>query len=514
MSLAAAAANLPKHGSRSVRSALAALLMAAFTIGGNSAEAAPWAEVGDRSLRSDIEILHARGLIAGPITTWPIPVGYFEALQDEGRLTGQPEFVRMAAQRVLDKLGSGRHTGGLKAAGELRLASEPNLIRDFGDNARDEVDARAGLDYDGERFSANFRVGALTPLGNGDSGARFTLDGTYATALVGNWQLYGGYIDKWYGPGYASSLILSNNARPFPKIGITRNNSTAFETKWLSWLGRYQIDFFVGLLEEDSRDDRNTGVGSLRISIEPIDGLELTVTRVAQFCGGDNACKPFNAAFGINNTDKDRNASNDEGTFEIKYTYDFNVVSFSPYLQIMNEDTGPFTHSYESHMGGLSWAGPWDQNGASWRLVAEYTDSRATLDAFGFGNRVTGLAYNNDQYTDGFRYRGRTMGFSLDSDSTLFTVSGLMMMPNGWTYRAAFHNAHINTAELAAAQAYGSFLKNTVSAQPVTVNQYEAGVTIPWQSFTFDLGVRYQDEQPFPDVGSQFNVEAGVQFRF
>ncbi|MDP3293321.1 MAG: capsule assembly Wzi family protein [Nevskia sp.] len=499
--------------SRSAHGALAALLMAVLAIGSNSAQAAPWAEVGDRSLRNDIEILHARGLIDGPITTWPIPVGFFSALHNAQSLVGQPEYVQLAAQRVLARLDGHNNDGQpLHAAGTFRLSSEPNLIRDFGDNARDEADIRAGLDYENERFAANLRVGALSNI-DGD-GYRFALDGTYVTALLGNWQLYGGYIDKWYGPGYTSSLILSNNARPFPKIGITRNNSTAFETPWLSWLGRYQIDFFVGLLEEDARDDRNTGVGSIRISIEPINGLELTVTRVSQFCGGDNACKPFRAAFGINNTDKDRNASNDEGTFEIKYTYDFNVVSFSPYLQIMNEDTGPFTHSYESHMGGLSWAGPWDQNGASWRLVAEYTDSRATLDAFSFGNRVTGLAYNNDQYTDGFRYRGRTMGFSLDSDSTLFTVSGLMLMPNGWTYRAAFHNAHISTAELAAAQASGSILRNTVSAQPVTVNQYEAGVTIPWQSLSFDLGVRYQDEQPFPDVGSQFNVEAGVQLRF
>jgi len=46
------------------------------------------------------------------------------------------------------------------------------------------------------------------------------------------------------------------------------------------------------------------------------------------------------------------------------------------------------------------------------------------------------------------------------------------------------------------------------------VNQFEAGVTIPWRGFTFDLGARYQDKQPFPDVGSQVNVELGVQYRF
>lgn len=495
-----------------VRRTLLSLAAASLLAAALPAPAAPWAEVGDRALRSDIELLAARGLIEGPTTTWPLPVGFLAPLQDAGRLAKQPEFIQFAAARVLAKLRASSRNAGLTPAAEVRFASEPNLIRDFGRSAQDQLDARVGLNYDSDAFAANLRVGTITRLDGNDS--RFALDGTYATALLGNLQLYGGWVDKWYGPGHVSSLILSNNARPFPKIGITRNNPKAFETPWLSWLGKFQIDFFVGLLEEDSREDRNTGFGALRISIEPVKDLELTVSRLSQFCGGDNVCKPFRAAFGINNTDNDRNASNDEGSFEIKYTYDFNVLSFSPYLQISNEDTGPFTHSYETYLGGFSWAGPWGTDGTSWRLVAEYTDSRATLDAFGFQTRLPGFAYNNDQYTDGFRYRGRTLGFSQDSDSTLFTLSGLLATTNGWTWRAAYHNSHITTAELAALQASGSYLRNVVSAQPVTVNQFEAGVTIPWRGFTFDLGARYQDKQPFPDVGSQVNVELGVQYRF
>lgn len=490
------------------RRAMARALLAMMLLP-SLAPAAPWAEVGDRSLRNDIEILAARQLVNGPVTTWPIPAGFLAPLREPSALADQPEYVRLAAKRVLARVDGPR---GLRPAAELRLSSEPNLIRDFGAAARDEVDLRAGLDYDSDRFAAHLRVGALTGL-DGDH-YRPALDGSYATALLGNWQLYGGWIDKWYGPGHTTSLILSNNARPFAKVGITRNSPGAFDTRWLSWLGTWQIDFYVGLLEEDARIESNTGVGSLRFAFMPVTGLEIAITRFVQFCGGGNNCNPFEAAFAINNTDSDRNNSNDQATIEFKYVKDFNKVQFSPYVQFLNDDTGPFTHSYTSYLGGLHWTGPWGADGTQWSLTAEYTDSRATLDWFTFGKRLPGFAYNNDEYIDGFRYRGRTLGFSLDSDSVLFSLAGAMTDTAGRQYRLAYCNAQISTAELAAIQAGGGFRRNVVSAQPVQVDQIEGGVSLPWRSLLFDLSVRWQDQQPFPESGSKWNVEAGLRFRF
>lgn len=489
------------------------LLTASLLAGVPALQAAPWAEVGDRALRSDIEVLAARGLISGPTTTWPIPVGFFSALQDEALLAKQPEYIRLAAHRVLDRLGGRNAHRGLKPAAELRFASEPNLIRDFGATARDQVDARAGLDYDGERIGGSLRAGTQTRFDG--TGSKVSLDGSYLTFLAGGWQIYGGLVDQWYGPGWTSSLVLSNNARPFPKLGFLRNDPRPFETKWLSWLGPWQLNFFVGALEEKQRIDRNTAVGSLRFSFVPVKGLEVAISRVVEFCGRNHPCKPFVAAFGINNTDKDRNQSNDEATIELKYAYDFNILSFSPYLQIMNEDTGPFTHSFTSYLGGVSWAGPWGKDGAQWRLTGEYSDSRATLDAFSFGGvRTPGVAYNNTGYDDGFRYRGRTLGFSLDSDSTLFSLAGSVTDTRGWNYRLVYYNAHISTAELAAVQATGSTTRNVVSARPVTVNQIEAGVTVPYRNFNFDLVVRGQDGRVFPATSGQVNVELGIGYRF
>lgn len=475
----------------------------------SAAGASPWLDVGDRRLRADVELLESRGLIAGPITTWPLPAGFFANLQEGSSLLGEPLHVQAAAQRVLRALGG--PDGGLRPAGELRLASAPNLIRDFGDNARDEVDVRVGLDHDGERFAARLRVGAISAVDG--EGYRPTLDGSYASLLVGNWQMYGGTIDKFYGPGQISSLILSNNARPFPKIGITRNSPEAFETRWLSWLGPWQLDFFIGLLEERDRLIRNVWVGSLRFEFMPVDGLTVGITRSVQFCGDSLGCNPLEAAFAINNVPGDRNNSNDQAAIEFKYVRAFNTVSFSPYVQFLNDDTGPFTHSYTSYLGGMRWAGPWGTNGTTWSFTTEYSDTRATNDWFEFDNRLAGFAYNNTEYVDGSRYRGRTLGFSLDSDSVLISFAGAMTDTAGRRYRLEYHNAQISSAELSNAP-LNEFYVNTVSRQPATVHQIETGISAPWRNFLFDLSVRWQDATPFPDRGPEFNVEAGVQLRF
>src|SRR5215469_5873939 len=67
-----------------------------------SAEASPWAEVGDAQLRSDIEVLAAAGVIDNVTTQWPLPwAGILTDLRDENRMAHQPDFVRAAAARVV-----------------------------------------------------------------------------------------------------------------------------------------------------------------------------------------------------------------------------------------------------------------------------------------------------------------------------------------------------------------------------------------------------------------------------
>jgi hypothetical protein len=379
--------------------------------------------------------------------------------------------------------------------------------------ARDQADVRVGADWDGADAAISLRIGAQTRFSGAQKVA--SLDGSAASGVWDNVKFYGGWVDQWYGPGWDSSLILSNNARPFPKIGLMRENPTAFETPWLSWLGPWQANFFVGLLD-GPRIARHTGMGGLRLAFAPVKGLELALTRMTQFCGSGHPCHPLKAAFDFRNDSAAPNESNDEVTLEVKGAVNAGDLMFSPYLQLMNEDTGPFNHSYTSYLVGSSLAAPWGDNGAHWRMTAEFTNSVATYHAFRFGRVGHGVSYNNTDYADGFRYRDRTLGFSLDSDSRLLSLNGQFTNTAGWTYRAAYHWARISTVQLAALQSGGRPF-NVVSSQPVTINQAELGLSIPNRWFTVDFALRGQDALPVAVHGSSGDKlagEIGVIYKF
>jgi hypothetical protein len=477
------------------------------------ARAGNWLDAGDRGLRSDVEILAAHGLVDGLVTTWPIPRGQLlRGLADRERLARQPADVRRSAERVLAALARSDEPG-LRPLADLRLASHADDIRDFGAAARDEVDAAAGAGWNGGSASARLLVGEQSRY-NGDRG-HLRFDGSFVSARLDNWVVYGGLVDRWFGPGWTSSLILSNNARPFPKVGLMRNDPHAFETPWLSWIGPWQVDFMAGLLD-GPRTDRNTGIGSLRLSFAPVHGLEIALARVTEFCGKHHPCQPLNAAFHVTNSPHSQNKTNDEASIELKYTALLGAVAVSPYVQFMNEDTGPFAHADTSYLAGTSLAGAWGGDGARWRLTAEFADSVPTENWLDFGKVVHGAAYNNAGYVDGFRYRDRTLGFSLDSDSRLFSLAGLLTDASGWTWRLVWYRALVSTPQVAAIQAAtpGSYIRNSVSAEPVRFNQGEAGVSIPWRGFSFELDLRAQDRQPYPMGGGRLAAEAGVRYGF
>lgn len=495
-----------------LRAVLAVLALMAVA----GARAEPWLEVGDRSVRSDVEILVAAGLIDGVVTTWPIPKGQIlHGLSDQSRLEKQPAYVQAAAQRLLAYFYQHSEPEPLQPLASVRFTNRADVIRDFGTTARNDVDVRGGAEWSGTWADAKLLVGDQSQFNTHQT--QLSFDDSFLSARAGNWLFYGGWVDQWYGPGWISALSLSNNARPTPKIGLMRDNPHAFETPWLSWLGPWQFNTFIGVLD-GPRVDRNTLLAGVRLTFEPIHNLELGVARVSELCGTNHPCHPWSAEFHVQNTDQHPNPVNDEATADLKYTARLGDLIISPYIQLMNEDTGPFTHSATSYLFGDSLAGSFGDNGARWRVVAEYTDTVPTANWFSFGNKFYGAAYNDYKYIDGWRYRGQSMGFSLDSDSRLFSLMGLLTDSRGWTYRLVYYRALISDSELAGSLPptsranAGSF--NAVSSEPVQYNQVEAGLSIPYRRLRFDFDVRGQDRQPYPHGGGLLSGELGISYGF
>ena len=70
-------------------------------------------------------------------------------------------------------------------------------------------------------------------------------------------------------------------------------------------------------------------------------------------------------------------------------------------------------------------------------VFAEWTDSTA---------KVAGIAYNHFIFTDGYRYKGRPLGYWADGDSNIWTVGGLLHHLFGGQALAVLRYGSLNTS--------------------------------------------------------------------
>lgn len=481
------------HSARCISLALAIILYGIVP-----SLASPWAEVGDNQLRGDIELLAAAGVIDGITTHWPLPWQSIVKELRDNSLPGQPASVRAAASRVLARARA-ENTSGLSASLDIDAASKPGLVYGFDGMGRGDGKAQFVLDYNSQSTAARLAIGGFTQNFRGNS-TKLMPDESYIAQKAGPFLLYGGYMSQWWGPGWVSALSLSNNARPMPKIGLERLDTSASTWPVLRWLGPWQAEFFVGLLD-GPRQQRDTFYNGLRFTFNPAPGLEIGLARTEEFCGQGHPCSPLRDYFSLNNDPAHTDNTNDEGLIDVKYSRVVGGVPFQVYMQLMNEDTSPFTNSGTSHLIGASVFLPTRTNPV--RLTAEYSDSVATRNIFSFGDYQYGFSYRNFQYADGMRYRDRTIGFSLDNDSRLLSVQGAWSDSGGRFYQLSFHHADISNSH--------SLGDNILTPVPATINLTEARVTLPFRWMKLDLAGRLQDHQLPPHNGFAASFEARLR---
>jgi hypothetical protein len=486
---------------RSMRAKVRALICALTICGSVAAHASPWAEVGDNQLRSDVELLANAGVLNVITTQWPLPwSGILTQLRNNG-LAGQPDYVREAADRVL-RAGEAQVAPGFHTSAYADGTNDPSVVRGFDALGREDGQAQVSGEFMGQTSAIRLSVGA--EYTHFTHQTKFLPDGSYAAQMVGGAMIYAGYVTHWWGPGWVSALSLSNNARPFPHVGIERVDNAPFRTPLLSWLGPWQAEFFAGVLD-GPRTDRNTVYDGLRIAFDPLPGLEIGLARTDEICGEHHDCNPLDY-FDLRNSAKHIDSTNDEADIDLRYTNRIGRLPFEIYAQFMNEDTNPIIHSYTSHLfGGSVWV---PAGGAPLRLTLEYADTVPTLNIFSFDDLVHGAAYNNFSYVDGMRYRGRSLGASLDSDSRLLTAQASWRGGNGFVYTVSYDHAAVSSSDIGQ---YFPTDYNAVTTAPVKINMGVARLSMPFHGFSIDLEGRVQDDQPRPHHGAAGAVELALK---
>jgi hypothetical protein len=465
------------------------------------AMAGPWAQAGDATLRSDVEVLAAAGAIDDITMSWPLPWGgILNRLDDTGALEGMPDYVREAATQVRGRAMAETRSNELRTSMMFDAASTPSFVRGFDAMGRETVQGQLSTEYMWDTTTVHIAVGAQTV--NKQDRQVFMPDGSYLAQEIGNAAIYAGYVTHWWGPGWISAMSLSNNARPVPQIGISRLSTAPFESSWLSWIGPWQLEFFAGVLD-GPRLARNTIYNGVRFGFSPLPHLELGISRTDMMCGTGHRCSSIVDYFNLQNDAGHSNNVNDEATIDVRYSNTFGGIAYELYTQAMNEDTNPIVHSGTSHLfGGSTWMPLF---GGIGRLTVEYADSLATRDIWGAGI-MHGVAYNNGGYPDGMRYRDRTLGFSLDSDSRLLSIQANFTDRDARSFTLTYHRADVSDPL--------NTVGNVVTTAPVAINLLQGRISLPFelggQGLRVDLEGRYQDDQPRPDKGSLATIEIAL----
>jgi hypothetical protein len=464
--------------------------------------ASPWAETGDGQLRADLELLLAAGVIHDLTVQWPLPWKSLIADLDRADLTAEPASVRAAAQRLLAKAEAGSAPGNAGAA-YLDFTNRTSVVYGFDGMGRGDGQAQLSFEHNGDFFSGRVSLGAITN-NFGSKPNKIMPDGSYLSLRLWDVRLYAGYLDHWWGPGEITALQLSNNARPMPQIGFARATTAPSNWPVLNWLGPWQFEFFLGRLD-GPQIQSNVDYSAARLTVSPFDGLEIGLAKTEQFCGQHHPCAPLRDYFINLDFSNHPDNVNGEGAIDIKYSRKLWGVPVQAYAQMMNEDYSWVSSSGSSYLAGASVFVPMAHNPL--KLTLEYTDTVATKTPFSFNNHIYGFTYTNGQYVDGMRYRGRTLGFSLDTDSTLMSLQGSWSDAGGRFYELSLHHAMIANSHTPPGY-------SIITTAPVLLNMAEARVSLPWQSLRLDLAGRIQDDQPRPHRGTAAAVEVALRAPF
>jgi hypothetical protein len=467
-----------------------------------AAHAGPWAEVGDAQTRSDVELAAAYGLVNNVTMQWPMPwTGIMAQLQDEHRIAELPPEVREAATRLLAKGADDLHVGRARADLTVDVTNAPATVRGYDGLGRTKAESQVDYEYLSSATALRLAVGAKKST-TGDS-QTLVLDSSYIAHRIDGMIVYAGYLSHWWGPGWISALSLSNNMRPMPQIGVSRVETEPSSWWLLNWMGPWQAEAFIGILD-GPRIARNTGYVAIHVAFNPLPGFEIGMSRTTEICGSGHDCRPLVDYFTFSNDPSHVNETNDQGSIELRYTGTALSHPYALYAQFMNEDTNPIIHSATSKVAGATVWLPVD--GMLGRFTLEYANSIPTTDIWGNGT-LHGAAYNNWDFVDGMRYRGRSLGFSLDSDSILYSAQASLIDDAQRTWTVAYHRADVSSS------ANSRF--NVVTTAPVQFNALEAKLSMPlrWGEYAahVDVASRWQDDQPRPQSGSQFGFE--VAFR-
>ncbi|MBV35098.1 MAG: hypothetical protein CMP47_06520 [Rickettsiales bacterium] len=459
-------------------------LIALLILSGSIVKAEPWLDTRDAWLRADIEALSAHGVINTPITTWPLPWARIVKDIDNAELDQVPEPLVAALMRVKRKARIETSTD-TRSELSLKAGNEGKVLRHFGDNRREKAEITSSNKGMTKNFAWNIEATkAFSPF----DGEEERLDNSYVAGIWGNWIFSAGAQERWYGPGWDSSLLLSNNARPVPSLSVQRNYADPFESEWLSWIGPWSVSAFAGQLESD-RFIPHAKLLGMSVTFKPFDSLEIGLRRTAQW-GGEGRPESLSSlvdlAIGRTNCDQiadgcdDRLNSNEAGNQLAGVDFDWRLPTKkyvgSIYGQLVGEDEAGYAPSRKFYQLGYK-----NNFVISDILVTTYIEYADTENEY-----AKNVTYEHGIYRTGYRTEGRSIGSTYDADTESLKLGLLASTTSGSRYKLSVSKVNMNKG--------GVGDNHTIATNELNFNRLSFKYQKPFKHGLLSASIDYQDK--------------------
>ena len=207
----------------------------------------------------------------------------------------------------------------------------------------------------------------------------------------------------------------------------------------------------------------------------------------AAFRKDETWIKAFIGGADLDNTGTPDEPGNQLAGIDVSYSFAIaKHMYLKLYAEAMAEDEAgkTFIPNRMARLMGASVSGSYGDNGASWLLDFEYSDTAST-ESWIHGRRRYNLIYGNSIYKSGYHYLGRAIGHSLDTDSELISVGSNFLSSNSWNYSLQYHHVEINTDGTG---------RNTVSEEAKNLQILEASAQGDVVLGKIRMGINYTSE--------------------
>lgn len=385
------------------------------------------------------------------------------------------------------KPGNGLSFGGRVAS----VKGLPLLLGGLDDpNSHAYVQGRAS----GEQYSLQLRLAyRVDDVRNGDE---LSLQHSHVAYRLGNWFVGAGQLDWFWGPGWDSSLLLQTPVEMPPTLFLQRAEIRAPEMSWLRWMGPWNWQMFAGQLER-KRDFASAKLLGARLTVAPLNGLELGLARTAMW-GGDGRPESLSSLQKLilgsgDNCEslscRSTEPGNQLASVDLRYRWSWGRGLKSVYAQAVGEDEAGGLPSRNMYMVGLDWL---DSQGAFEHPLTLFLEFADTTSDGAVGRERFNYSYEHHIYSDGYRYEGYALGSVYDGDSRSMVLGAIGQLDRDLRWQTRIKYLDINR------DARDGRGRHTVSpGQALQTLGVELGAERYWRGAWFSLMLAAYDDQTY-----------------